>query len=80
MELQHSPAPWSNRQTAVYELIESSEGDLVAFLGLRSPEVAKANRRLIKAAPEMYSALNLYFTDRAQFETAAKAALRRAAN
>jgi hypothetical protein len=55
----HSPAPWSAKQTAVYTQVVDAGGDLVCFLGIREPEMAKANAALICSSVDMRNAIDV---------------------
>ena len=52
----HTPGPWHVERTAVYDVVMDSEGRNITFISIKEPEEAKANNRLIAAAPELLEA------------------------
>ncbi len=63
MNNSHSPGPWAHKSIAIYNPLESTDEfprfDCSSYGGSEWVTKAKANTRLIVAAPEMFEVLEL---------------------
>jgi len=55
--MEHTKGPWRQTTSTVYDQIETADGELICFLGMK--ENSKANARLIAAAPDLLAACEL---------------------